>query len=623
MKIIQNGAVVSTVLFDKDASQVVKTAVGEYCLFVSKCFEQDQSAFNVMPTDFDYFVVIGSDAFAKQVGVVIPRETFDDDTVFIQVKGNYVFLDGGKRGVLYAVYEFLERFLGVRFYASNLFKTPYASNLDLDDVTIVYTPPFKIRNVYCYQARNSREFCARLRLNVSAQPNMLEPYGGSLDFAKPECHTTFPCYVNPNDPEIGIDVHPEYFAYDVATGKRVGKHYPTSPTSKWGEGEICWTHPDVIDIITQKLKKIILQNPDKSIFSVSMNDYSVFCQCPRCTQIALQHGKDGEPRWIAPILFALNVVGKRIKEWQKTEKAVANRTIFIETLAYHQANEPPIDMTVEDNVIIRYCAKDCYYHNLDDETCIVNGKSRSQIQDWNKITDNLFIWDYCENYALPIAHTSILKVVQSRMQYYATHKVVGIFNEYCEKENVGTLYQVKEYLFARLLWNPFINFEQEFDEAMEFFYGNSAQYLSKVEQLFLHSLDDCASQIQSTGQDNGFGFHLPSTYCLEKIYFSDDFLQQSEQLFAQALQVENNADVKFRVQREYAIFRFVKAYINRDADKEAVVKAFAHLDSFGITNFRLESFRRQVFNGEMDDWFSDAVAKRNRKNYYKTLDIHM
>ena len=626
MKIVENGKICSVAVYPENPDPTDKTAVAEYCLFARLCTNLDFDAFPAIPDDRENYVFIGGDnEHVKELGITVPREKFQDDTIYILVKDNYVVLDGGKRGKLYAVYEFLERFWGVRFYAPEKYKTPYTRDVEIKDCEIIYTPPFKIRKVFCTDNRWSREFCARNRVNASCVTLGLENFGGSIDFANPGCHTTFRKFLVPSDPDVGFEAHPEYYSYSPTLGKRVARHYVNSYGHQWGEGEICWTNPDVINIIIEKFKKWVLNDPAKSIFSISMNDWGPYCQCEECTRIANEQAVDGEPRWIAPILYCLNKVGKAIKEWQKTDERVKDRKILIETLAYHQATKAPKDMKIEDNIVIRFCTNVCNYCQFDDPNCPVNVKQNKDMEEWSKVTDNLYLWDYSNNFANPYVYNTVLSNIQSKYKAYAKMGIIGVFNEFnAGLDRASTWFYVRQYIYTRLLWNPDIDLNKEMKDAMDFFYGEGGPYMMEIERRFNECLHKYCDEF---AKENNLehGYHMPVTYLLEKMHLSEEFLNVAEQLFECALQKERHHDKKLAIGKEYALFKWNRMFIHRGDNYKEMDEVIAELEAFGVNvdNYKVNSFKAHYLGGKIDDFWLDSIAERNRNNYLKKLSVWM
>ena len=625
MKVYENGKFTAALVYGTNMDSTDYTAVSEVCLFTRLCTNKDYVAYGTIPSKYENFIFVGADnEFAKKLGITVPREKFTDDTVYILVKDNYIVLDGGKRGKLYAVYEYFERFWGVRFYTPEKSKTPLAKVIDIPEQEIIYTPPFKIRNVYATDNRWDREFAARSRINASSFSHGLHNFGGSIDFAKPDCHTTFKLFFPPEDPDVGFAVHPEYYAYSPKLQKRVGRHTKFPNGALWGEGEICWTNSEVIEIIIKKLKQWVLDDPDMSIFSISMNDWGPYCECEECSRIANEQAVDGEPRWIAPILYCLNKVGKAIKEWQKTDERVKNRTIYIETLAYHQATKAPKDMQVEDNIIIRFCTGTCSYHQFDDKDCVINANQVKALEDWAKLTKNIFLWDYSDNHAMTLAYNTVFRVIQGKYKTYAKKGVVGVFNEFnASMCKASPWFYVRQYIYNRLLWNPDIDMAKEMLECMQFLYGEGAPYLMEFERRFNENFDKIAKKFEEQEAEEGERYHLAVKYLIEKMHFPDELVKVGEELFECALAKAKTKEHKHNIEREYLFFKWCKVLVNKGKDYKLMDSVLAEFEEYGITNGYISMFKTHFYGGLKDDYFRDSVAERNRQNFRKKLSIYM
>ncbi len=613
MQLIKDGKIVSAVLYSHKADTVDKTAVGEYCLFLHYCTECDPHAYRVLPSAFTEFVCLGTEnEFARYFGIDVPKEKFKDDTVYIRVKGNVVVLDGGKRGKLYAVYEFLERFLGVRFYSPQDYKTPHIENLEIPDCEIIYTPPIRFRELYAYDLRWDNAFSARLRNNSENYPLGLDAYGGSLMWAFPKSHTTLTRLMPPEDKKNGFAAHPEYYAYRKDKGCRVCRHH-TEFGFPWGEGEICWTNPKVRKLLVEKMKQWILDEPDMEIFSLSQSDYLEHCECEECEALAIKHGLNGEPRWSAPIIDAVNHVAREIRKWQKNDGRVKGRIIYIETFAYHYATDAPIDLPVENNVLIRFCgAHKCNFHRMDEE-CKSNELLRKAFEEWNKIAKNIYVWTYPNNHCMSIAYNSELRVYQNHVQYYADKGIWGIFAQFdnTRYRGVGPWWEVRQYLYAKILWDPYLDFDKEYREAMEFFYGDAAPYLMEVERRYIESLEEYDNKCKK--EKNNPGLHLPVAYTILPEYYSEEFIQAAENLFEIALSKVDTQKLQYRVRREYAYLKFIKMYLHKGVNYDEMQKVLDEFDSLGIEFENVERFREHFFGGRKDDLFLPEIEDRNRE----------
>jgi hypothetical protein len=135
------------------------------------------------------------------------------------------------------------------------------------------------------QASESEQWAARNRMNGSMgfrqQTGGVESYMGVHTF-----YTFMP-------PSEFYDKHPEY--YSLIDGRRVieltdGKHVEPA--------QLCLSNPDVLKIMTERIKNYIRENPENMIYDVSQNDtYNPCpCQCEKCQAIVRREG--GEPQRI-------------------------------------------------------------------------------------------------------------------------------------------------------------------------------------------------------------------------------------------------------------------------------------------------------------------------------------
>ena len=80
--------------------------------------------------------------------------------------GKVVIAGGDGAGVLYGLYDYLERCCGVRWYSADCEKVPRLRALPVPaDLDVAGRPAFAVRGVEAYEIRRSGDFAAHLRLN--------------------------------------------------------------------------------------------------------------------------------------------------------------------------------------------------------------------------------------------------------------------------------------------------------------------------------------------------------------------------------------------------------------------------------------------------------------------------
>ena len=214
------------------------------------------------------------------------------------VDKNRVFLFGNESKVMHgtanAVYDFLERFAGVRWLWPGEVGTvadPHEPVV-LQDETSVYVPPFRRRlsNSFSGHGRSgaeSRDLSAWLRHRRIG--SSLEARGSGFQHAFASLMPRA---------KYGKE-HPEYYAL-VSPERWIGVPKPTKPTRLSdpmmpGPWQLCTSNPDVRRLIAEKL---VAANTDV-IQSISPNDGYGFCECPAC------RAQDPEGQGIGPGVYEL------------------------------------------------------------------------------------------------------------------------------------------------------------------------------------------------------------------------------------------------------------------------------------------------------------------------------
>lgn len=601
----------SAVVYGEGLDGTDKNAVYEYCRFMRFCVRKNQPAYSHLPKDYTSYVFIGgNNPLAKSLGISVPYEKFEEDTVYIAIKDNYVLLDGGVRGKLYAVYEFLERFMGVRFYAPERYKTPRSTEVVLEECEILYTPPIKYRETYSPDIRFNNQFSARVRSNSEEYVMALGNYGGGLKWAEPKSHTTFGKLFAPEDEETGFEKHPEYYSFRKNLNRRVGRHH-YELGCLWGEGDLCWTNPTVVDIITERMKKWILNEREKEIFSISQNDWGEYCECENCEKNAVKYGRKLGPAWNASMVLGVNEIARRIKEWQKTDERVKDRKILVETFAYDYSTMPPKGIVLEDNVLIRFCTHvNCFYHAFRDKNCPINKVYATALERWGKAAKQIYIWDYTANHTFYEAFNTNLRHLQDNIQFFAENHAIGVFEEFQDFEHTGLYSEVRQYMIARLLWNPYIDYEAELRECVEFFYEDTAPYILEIERKYYENTDKIKD------------FHPKISRTILKEEFPEEFLDAVSQLFELALKKAKHEAVRLRIKRDYVCVKLIKMYLNRENDLVEAQRVLDEMEDLEVPFIQGSRFVAHYFGGEKNDLFLKEIEERNCRRQIENVKKH-
>ena len=205
----------------------------------------------------------------------------------------------------------------------------------------------------------------------------------------------------------------------------------------------CLTDPAVYETVLKNVRAWLDSNRNATIISVSPNDSytnQAGCQCANCKALDDQYGSP-----MGSLLTFVNRIARDIREDYPQ--------VYVETLAYHYTQTPPVGLVAEDNVLIRLCPSACcMVHGI--AGCEQGDTFRADLTAWSKICKNLSIWHYSVNfgnYLLPLPN---LFSIYDDVQLYLQNGVVSIFDEAAYNSRTGEFEELRSYLFSKLMWNP-------------------------------------------------------------------------------------------------------------------------------------------------------------------------
>ena len=410
--------------------------------------------------------------------------------------GNWFVLSGqGRKGTLYAVYDFLERYCGYRLYTPEALVIPDMHNFTLPKDTVIERPAFAYREVSYYYPNHSQLYADWHRLHTEVDRE------GLFGFFVHSFKDIIPVKEH-------FDTHPEWFS--MRDGKRLR------------DGQLCLSNPEVLDSLCAHLEEIISLFPDRKIWSVSPNDNYNVCQCPECLHSdSLYGGPTGT------LLNFVNKVARRFPD--KT----------ISTLAYQYTRCAPKGLAVkpDSNVNIMFCSIECGR----EEAITTSPKEaafRKDMEDWKQLTDNIFMWDYVvqfRNFWNPFPN---LHVLQPNLRYFRDNGVRMMFEQATGFDNKTSWMELRNYLIAKLMWNPDINADSVITDFCNGYYGAAGVYVKAIIDTMTTKLIKSGKRLDIYG------------YSVDGIdgYLSSDNMHRYRELMDKAYSVttDNNVHARLR-----------------------------------------------------------------------------
>ena len=470
-----------SIIIPSESTAVEQTAAKELKAYLKKAFNIEFCIKTENEASGKAFYV-GHTDYACRAGV----KGKSKENWIVKMHNDNIILTGGlkntDRGIVYAVYHFLEDVIGVRWWTRFEEDVPKLSELSLkSDFCIEGTPYFTYRKILSHYNSPDFYFEARRRGNVimpvsdlpeGVHDKSVKSLGGALHMGRPNHVHSLGYYFPAKE---YFEKHPDWFAWSEFEQKRVTY------------GHYCMTNEEYIEAITQKLLGYIKEDQqiakEKGVeppvfYSVSFPDSeSGFCQCPKCRAVFEKSGASG---------YALQFVNKLARAVGKEYPDVK-----LETLIYSVYLDKPKDNTMpEKNVIIRLAQVYADIIHGIHHKC--NKWYLDLLKEWSDICKmagcDLYIWEYMYQLYFDVP-APVANRLSDTFRAFADYGVMGVFVE--SQCYSADFWELNIYLLNHLNENPYADTDKLIDDFMDRFYGNAAQYVKEYyDELVRSSLEN-------------------------------------------------------------------------------------------------------------------------------------
>ncbi|MBE5739394.1 MAG: DUF4838 domain-containing protein [Clostridiales bacterium] len=566
--IVEDGVSEYTIVYSAQASSAEQYAASELVQFINK---STSAALNsTVDTKVSYdenarYISIGNTTLLEKAGIEVDAEELNQDGFIMKTVGKNLYITGANdRGILYGVYDFLERMLGIRFISNEITHIPEVEDLPLYSMDVVDAPAFAYRNLFSDSMRTYDKLYARLRFNAPER-TIGDMYGGRTDWFTSvdeneyqNLHDMLPGYpwfntihnsfywVNPAE---WYETHPEFYAVDKngntirdAAGTICQLNLTNGITD---DGKLDETMDvSVAKVALESLKKFILDDPSASVFFFGHNDWAVYDQSPRSEEAAALYGGQS-----GILIRFVNVLSDEINKWTK-ENGI-DREITIATWAYLHTVEAPVkpdgkggyvevheSVIPRKNVSIRYAAigLDMYYPAYDENQ---PAGSSEYFEQWRAICDNFMVWTYETNFGNYLHYYPSMRQWSNNLKYYRDSGVRYMMMQDNYHGFGSWQADMHTYVAAKLLWDPEIKVQPLIDEFLYHYFGEKgSKKVAEMMQVF----DDHFALLQAEEPDFWMPFRDDDGSTLYNAeYFPIAMLEKCENLMKEAL-AENEAD---------------------------------------------------------------------------------
>lgn len=481
--ISEDGQPLVNIVVGEDVSKEVLFAAEELQTYIKKISDADLKIIHDKEDISGKNIYVGNSGSLKSFKITaenLGREGFTIRTH----KGNLVLLGYDDVGTQFAVYTFLEDYLGVRWlWPGELGEiVPRKKSIRIGEINESQQPDFKWRDrgpggALWGATSGPTEMHARSRLLGITEKHQEEvmlwekrnKWGGMKVSGGHSISDAFP-------PEKYATSHPEYFA--LVNGKRdvPGPDYDHKHGS-----HICTTNPDVIEIASEWAVNFFDKHPEYDAVNMSMNDGGGYCECENCraldSGIAIKgpnvfnpENKERTGEIITDRIFTyINQIAERVQQ-KHPEK-------YVVCFAYGSYKMPPKNIDLEPMVIPQYTLWSAYMHANPE----FKAHHIETIKAWKEEANRVAIYEYYINGDWPgLPRIPVSSFATSIKDLY--NMGVDLFQTQSGDE--FAINGINYYIAGKLLWDTSLDEQNLLNDFYDKGFGKAGKYVQSYHKRF-------------------------------------------------------------------------------------------------------------------------------------------
>jgi hypothetical protein len=407
---------------------------------------------------------VGNTATSRKLG--ISPTTPEREAFRIATRGSHLFLTGDDDdGTQFGVYEFLERYCGVRWF------WPGEAGEVVPRRPALAVGPMDIRQKPFFQRRTMSLVARGTATEAKAE---WQGFGRKWKLGAGVRTVGVHAWGQIAPPAVLGPAHPEYFAQVKGTRQRDWTKFDGSH-----EYQLCTTNPAVVRLSIEWAARYFSQHPDVDILSISPNDGLGFCECDRCRALDYGKGKvtgdnlhavdpnDEDRANLSDRMFTYaNAVAAG------TAKAHPGKRLLM--LAYGVYREPPRNVAIDRRVVVQYADNADFHWDPMRKAERVGGLER-----WAALTSNLMIYEYY-TWGANLPARGLTPLIAESIKRFQR---LGIRLFRTQSRAEYGLNGVNSYLAAKLLWNPDLDPQEVLRDYFTNCFGDAAQPMERYFRL--------------------------------------------------------------------------------------------------------------------------------------------
>lgn len=593
--VVKDGTPYYTIIIPDGASECLRYAADELHSIVAECtgaYLPIREAGQYLYSSESKVISLGQTTILNSYDHGFDYETLNGDGFYIKTFDNSLFVCGASdRGTLYGVYDYVERFLGVKFIASDCTIMPKTDTLALNEMEIRSVPDFTYRGVLTRAVNRvdaDRVFYARSRQSHEFI-EVDEKYGGTISWYDG---------VNVAHNTLSYVPKEEYFSTDKQREENADMYY-----LKNGEPyDLCWTNgltedgeidesmeTSTIKAAIESLKQYIQGAPEIEYYPFGQEDHrDGFCTCDTCILMSAKYTTSGV------IIRFVNRMIEEVQKWVDSSDEYKGKTVKVVIFAYLYSIYAPVDYNTEtekyevkdesvkpnENVWIRIAPLDQnQYYTLSDERQVK--KYQSLVKKWGDITENLMTWIYGANYQSFWTYTPTIQKIRRELMEMKEADFDYVFIQLEQSEFNDVQQIMNSYVYCRMLWDCEQDPYALREEFIRYYFGEAAETVKGVYQF----MDEYYLQNElSFGGEFSIDMNNSLYHPIEYLeYLSNECDRAIAQIQTSDLSAEEKNEYQKRIERVkltplyMRVINGMKYYVGNEKAYNTVKKEFHEL----------------------------------------------
>lgn len=414
---------------------------------------------------------IPGEGFVINAGPVRVRQTNEDGHMVLGDVDALILAGNGPQGTSFAVYEFLERYAGVRWlWPGDVGEVvPQQKNLMVDNVAILKEPAFLWRGLGpggtlwgpADRWQKEREFGVSLEHQEAMRLwERRNRFGGANIYGGHAYGEILP-------PEVYGPTNPEYFA--LVDGRRDWRNFNGKHRS-----QLCTSNPEVVQKVVEYCRRMLDLHPELDGVSISANDGRAYCECEQCraldfgeTQEAKadpEIGGDARTRIITDRMIHF---GNRVAE--AVDRTHPGKKIL--QYAYGQSKPPPRRVRPHPNLLVQYTINSASFWNPEAREAAFD-----DFRKWTEVAPTFGVYEYLTQGNFPDMPRLIPDLIQLELRELQRR---GSRHYQSQAGNGFAINGLNFYVLGRLLWDPSADVGAILSDYMKQAFGPAAPAMAR------------------------------------------------------------------------------------------------------------------------------------------------